>query len=83
MSKQLAVSNEAVFDLAGELFIRQPEEVTELQEIVRQLSAQLDRATAARLDAAVGAALAAVERHSFDVGLWLGRNPDKLLFRQE
>jgi hypothetical protein len=79
----MLTSNEAVYNLAYELYIQQQQDVTALQALVERLSAQLDRATAAQLDAAVGAALAATERHCFDVGLWLGRNPDALLFRQE
>ena len=35
-----------------------------------------------QLDAAVGDALATTERRAFDVGLSLGRNPDRLLFGQ-
>lgn len=78
----MLTSNEAVYDLAWQ-YIGQTEAVTALQRLVGELSARLDRETAMQLDAAVGAALATTERRAFNVGLWLGRNPDRLLFKQE
>ena len=73
-------SNDAIYALAGQ-YIGQTEAVTALQALVNQLSAQLDAATVMQLDAAVGHALATTERRAFDVGLYLGRNPDGLLFK--
>lgn len=78
----MLTSNEAIYELAGQ-YIGQTEAVTALQALVNQLSAQLDKATAMQLDSAVGHALATTERRAFDVGLYLGRNPDRLLFKQE
>lgn len=78
----MLTSNEAVYDLAAR-HIEPTNDATALQALVDQLSTQLDEKTTMQLDAAIGAALATTERRAFDVGLSLGRNPDRLLFKQE